>query len=358
MNAKDRLIMEEYRESKSDFEKLEEITARVLKKIVDDCQIVPAGIEHRVKEEKSLEGKLYRNGDSYQSLDDLTDILGARVICFFSDEVDIVGRKVEEFFQIDWENSSDKRKLIAANSFGYLSVHYIVSLPENAGYPEELCARRFEIQICTILQHAWAAIDHDIAYKSKFGVPRQIVRSFSRLAGLLEIADDEFVRTRDAMNRYTNETHQQIIDNEADDLLIDMVSLNEYVNYNKKMAEFLEKLAAVCHAEIMPVNPESYLEQLAWLGKRTLGDLQQMLEENRELAVKLVEASIAGSELDIISSNIGLRYLCRAELLQKGYTEKQITGFMRITANNHGRAERQAKRLLRTYEKIRGEEEE
>lgn len=353
MNIKDRMIIDDYRKSRNDFLRLEEIVADILKKITEDCHIIPAGIEHRVKGEQSLQGKLYKYGDWYQSLDELTDILGARVICFFSDEVDIIGKKVEEAFKVDYEKSSDKRKLIAADTFGYLSLHYIVSLPENAGYPEELCSKRFEIQIRTILQHAWAAIDHDIAYKSKFGVPRQITRSFSRLAGLLEIADDEFVRTRDAMNAYTTETHQKIMDNTADDVHIDMVSLNEYVKYNRRMTEFLRELADLCNAEIMEINPESYLEQLAWLGKNTIGDLQQMLEENRELAIKLIEQSLAATDLDIISSNVGFRFLCHAELLNKGYSEEKIKEFMGLTTSDGARAEKQAKRLLRTYEKIK-----
>lgn len=62
----------------------------------------------------------------------MTDILGARVICYFGDDVDKVGKLVEQSFVIDWENSSDKRALIKADTFGYLSLHYICSLPFDA----------------------------------------------------------------------------------------------------------------------------------------------------------------------------------------------------------------------------------
>ena len=43
---------------------------------------------NRVKEEKSLAGKLERKGDSYNTLEDITDILGCRVVCFLSDEIE------------------------------------------------------------------------------------------------------------------------------------------------------------------------------------------------------------------------------------------------------------------------------
>ena len=49
-----------------------------------------------------------------------------------------------------------------------------------------------EVQVRTILQHAWAEIEHDIQYKSTIAIPNTIRRRFMALAGLLEIADREF----------------------------------------------------------------------------------------------------------------------------------------------------------------------
>ncbi|MBO5486436.1 MAG: hypothetical protein J5988_05840, partial [Eubacterium sp.] len=224
MTLKDRIILEDFRKNRENFLELEKVVDKILHNIVKLSGIKEIlGIEHRVKTEQSLAGKLVRNGDWYSTLEDLTDLLGARVICYFSDEVDKIGKLVEQSFTIDWENSSDKRALIKADTFGYLSLHYICSLPDNGEYPKELCDIRFEIQIRTVLQHAWAAINHDIGYKSEFGVPRAVTRQFSRIAGLLELADEEFVRTRDTMKQYTEETRNKIINNEADDVLIDMV---------------------------------------------------------------------------------------------------------------------------------------
>ena len=355
MNLKDRLILEDYRKQRDDFVKLGDVVHNMLKDIVDSTGIKVLGIEHRVKTEKSLAGKLERNGDWYSQFEDLMDILGARVICFFSDEIDKIGKKVEEAFVIDWENSSDKRALIKADSFGYLSLHYICSLPFDAGYPNEICGKRFEIQIRTILQHTWAAINHDLGYKSEFGVPRSVAREFSLIAGLLEIADDEFVRVRDNMKAYTEEIRQKIIDNKADDVHIDMISLNEYVKRNVKMQELISEIAKISNAEISDIDPESYIVQLKFLGKETLGDLQNMLEENRELALKLTEKALANADLDILSSSVGLRFLCRAELLNKNYSIERITEFLKLSMGTTEKAQRQAKHLLRTYEKVKGE---
>lgn len=353
MNIKDRLIIEDYRKYKDDFIRLGDIVHEMLRKIANDAGILVMGIEHRVKGEQSLEGKLYKNGEWYQKFEDLTDILGARVICYFGDEVDKFGKLVEREFVIDWENSSDKRALIKADTFGYLSLHYICSLPENKGYPKELCGWRFEIQIRTMLQHAWSAINHDLGYKSKFGVPREVTREFARLAGLMEIADDEFIRVRDAMNNYTENIREKIINDKAEDVLIELVSLNEYMQLNPKMQSFIDKIAAIDNSEINYVSAENYVAQLKWLKLETIGDLQNALEKHGELALKLAEKTIKGFELDILVSNAALRFICRAILLEEGYSEQQAAEFICLSVNKKGRAERQAKRLFKMYNELK-----
>ena len=83
--------------------------------------------------------------------------------------------------------------------------------------------------------------------------------------------------------------------------------------------------------------------------------MQQMLEENRELALKLAERALANADLDILSSSVGLRFLCRAELLNKHYSLEKTTEFLKLSMGTTEKAERQAKHLFRTYEKVKEE---
>ena len=129
----------------------------------------------------------------------------------------------------------------------------------------------------------WAEIEHDLGYKSDFGVPRDIRREFSRVAGLLEIADERFASIRDNVKKYGTEIRQRIADNTAEELLIDRVPLKEYMLRNKKMREFLESLASICGAQISEIDPEAYLPQLEWLGKNTIGDMQKLLATYRTI---------------------------------------------------------------------------
>ena len=346
MNLKCRLILEDYRKQRDDFVKLGDTVHSMLSDIVKDLGLTVLAVEHRVKEEKSLAGKLERKGDLYNTFEDITDILGCRVVCFLSDEIDKIGEKIEQNFVVDWEHSSDKRALIKEDTFGYLSLHYICSLPFGDKWPDEICGKKFEVQIRTILQHAWSAIHHDIGYKSDFGVPREIKRQFARLAGLLELADDEFVRARDNMVGYTEDIRQRIITDDADDVTINMISLNEYVLHNQRMLNLILEIAEIAGAEVRKIDPESYIPQLAFLGITKLGDIEVMIKENHDLAISLAKKALSAADLDIVSSSVALRFLCRAELLNKNYDFDKMVEFLKISLGTKEKAERQAKHLL------------
>ena len=141
----------------------------------------------------------------YHALAEVTDLCGARIITYFEDQVDEISALVENEFEIDRVNSIDKRQSGDSYRFGYVSVHYIANLKNpRAELPEYRRFRniRFELQIRSILQHAWAEIEHDLQYKSQLAVPRELRRRFARLAGLLEVADAEFKGIRDSISSY------------------------------------------------------------------------------------------------------------------------------------------------------------
>ena len=120
------------------------------------------------------------------------------------------------------------------------------------------------------------------------------------------------------------------------------------------MRSFLGEFAASCGSEISEISeisPENYIEQLRWLGKKTLGDMEQLLEENHDLALSHAKTALENADLDILSSNVGLRFLCRAELLNKKYSEEQVTEFLMLSVGDKVRASRMAKNLLKKTEK-------
>ena len=110
LDAHCQAILEEYREHLPLFEKMKEKVQAQLKQVFEEAGLIVASIEGRVKTEKSLAGKLELKGAKYATLADITDIIGLRVITFYSDDVDKVASAVVRLYKVDWENSVDKRK--------------------------------------------------------------------------------------------------------------------------------------------------------------------------------------------------------------------------------------------------------
>ena len=225
-------ILQQYRDLQPVYNKLDEVLPGKLRSFFSEAGIIVAAIEHRVKEESSLAGKLALKGGKYGSIFDLTDIVGLRVITFYIDDVDKVASVMERLFEIDWENSVDKRKLHEIDSFGYLSLHYICRIPESAysdpAHPE-INRIRFEVQMRTVLQHAWANMNHDTGYKSGVEIPRVYLRNLSRLAGMLELIDDEFSRIRTELSDYRRQVRNLVASGNLSEVALDGDSFKSYL---------------------------------------------------------------------------------------------------------------------------------
>ncbi|MBQ0040883.1 MAG: hypothetical protein KBS56_02515 [Clostridiales bacterium] len=319
-------ILKEYHEKRDSFAMMEDIVTHILDLNIGKEGIEYAKISSRVKTEESLAGKLELKGYKYHSLDDITDIFGARVSTLYNDEVDLVAALVERLFEIDWANSVDKRKLLESDRFGYLSIHYICRIPKELYYDEkypELNEYKFEIQVRTVLQDIWATINHDIGYKSVVEIPTEYKRTISRLAGLLEIADDEFKRFRRDISEYRNQILTLVNDGKFDDIEYNKDSFNNYLDI-KPFDRLVESVASSLKAEIIPGNMEPYYEVFRVLKFKTLGDIEKMKNDYSEDAKRLSLHRMAGLELDIITSTAPIFNLVVIYILKQGYGEKSI----------------------------------
>ena len=130
-----------------------------------------------------------------QPWSEIQDVVGIRVITYFDSAARRASEIVEAEFEIDRVNSLDKSATLGTDRVGYRSVHYIARLaPHRLSLPEyaELDGICFEIQVRSVLQHAWAEIEHDRRFKHDGALPASLERRFSVLAGVLELADREF----------------------------------------------------------------------------------------------------------------------------------------------------------------------
>jgi putative GTP pyrophosphokinase len=219
-----------------------------VEKILERGGVSVHGVSHRIKATDSLARKLGRPDRIYQRLDDLTDLVGLRVITFFDDSIEQVARLIEQGFKVDMERSVDKRRQQDPASFGYRSLHYICHPPAELVALDPSWDWPFEIQIRTILQHAWAEIEHDLGYKSPESIPVPVRRRFSRLAGLLEIADSEFVELRRFIEDYARSLRQppHLLTQRLDTMSLDTLTEASAV------AELDQRLAEVFGRPVSP----------------------------------------------------------------------------------------------------------
>ena len=303
------------------YTQLDRIIPEKLKNFFSEAGIIVAALEHRIKEEKSLAGKLRLKGGKYHDIFDITDIVGIRAITFYIDDVDKVASVLERLFDIDWENSIDKRKAHDIDSFGYMSLHYICRIPEQAYCdPEhpEVNKIRFEVQMRTVLQHAWANLNHDTGYKSGVEIPKVYLRNLSRLAGMLELVDDEFSRIRRELSDYRRQVQKLVASGNLDEVLLDGDSFKSYMQIGPFDA-LSRRIASINQAEIQPVDLSAFLGVFKAMGFKTLGDIAALIKDYSDAAYQIACFQMGITDLDILSSSVAPQNLCTAYILKKGW---------------------------------------
>ena len=193
----------------------------------------------RTKDRRSVLEKVKRKGYS-DPKNQMTDLSGVRIVVYFESDVKRVGQLIDEAFTVDKVNSLDKDTLLSTNQIGYRSVHYVCDLGEKRALVDEyksLASLKFEFQVRTVLQHAWAELAHDRNYKFSGKLPKELERKLFLYAGLLEIADRGFDETSSAIDDYatslqTRTTHGDL------DIEITSLSLDAFVNLWEQRTQF------------------------------------------------------------------------------------------------------------------------
>lgn len=147
-----------------------------------------AEISHRPKDIISTIKKLKKKNEkedySYQNL---TDLLGIRVICHYKEDIPKIHSIIDSLFKI--KHFDDKSSNLAPDVFTYTSYHYDLVYEKLSD--SNLNSLVFELQLRTINQHAWACTAHELSYKQDIELPHIYKRRVHRLLALYEIADDE-----------------------------------------------------------------------------------------------------------------------------------------------------------------------
>jgi len=297
-------------------------------------------IRMRVKDPASLARKLSRPDKTYDELWDVTDLIGLRIITFFDDEVDQIGRMVEARLPVDFQHSVDKRRHQMEGRFGYRSLHYIFRLAE---HPFEVDPEgpqpRCEIQIRTMLEHAWAEIEHDLGYKSHDAMPAHARRRLHRLAGLLELTDQEFVAIRTELADYAAQLPARLASTEEVPLdrlsLLGLFELPECRAVDAGIASILDKPLGTA-----PFFPDYLLKMLGAAGFQTVDAVRTALTQHHRTILNMVTPYFAfasdtwGLTPDTMSDVLrgyAVFFVAHAHLLALGSADLTINAVMRLT---------------------------
>ncbi len=182
--------------------------------ILDDAGINYLSVTGRTKTIASFAEKVRRTRDGVplytDPLREITDTIGIRVITYVHSDVSAVADLLRD--QVVVKDDRDMgRETAQEGRFGYASRHLLIGLDAaREGHPSYDQMRGFtaQVQIRTVLQHAWAEFEHDIRYKGT--MPDEHARDFDRrftlAAGLLELADREFSTIRDTLRESVTST--------------------------------------------------------------------------------------------------------------------------------------------------------
>jgi len=186
---------------------------RISKKLVDtiEDELSRVGlfyrIFYRVKSSDSTKSKVIRKGENYYNEKGklIRDIIGIRVVFYFSDDIDLIYKYLRSKFQFI-EETVDK---LHKTEFAPTRINIVFRLPYADMIKEfsdivnnKLVDSTFEVQLRTILSEGWHEIDHDLRYKSlnDWENSNDLERNFNGILATLETTDYSTLRLFDQLS--------------------------------------------------------------------------------------------------------------------------------------------------------------
>lgn len=316
-------IVREYEGKRPEYKLFTERCRTLVEELLRHAGIPVLSVTCREKDPVTLREKLVRADKKYARLNQVTDLAGLRVITYMADEVGDVARVIEEEFTVLPEHSLDQSELLDPDRFGYLSNHFVCKLnPRRTrlGEYKPFKGLVFEIQIRSILQHAWAEIEHDLGYKTPVAIPRAHRRRFSRLAALLETADEEFTRLKNDLSAYAANVEMQIA-TDPSAVLLDRVSFNAFVKKNRAVRTADKRMAHLVDARLVVPDDEwvgKNVAALQFVGLRTIGDVEVGFRAREDLIFEQWGRRTAEEKHEALGHGISLYHLWQVVAAESG----------------------------------------
>ena len=155
------------------------------------------------KHEGRLDFQAPEDGQSPFSF--ITDLIGLRIICPFLEDLDFVQTALRKHFRVI--EVDKKGAHFSFKEFGYESVHLLIEIPAEILERRGACGSTVvEVQVRTILQDAWAEVEHELVYKADFTpFDDPMKRKLAAVNASLSLADSIFQEIRAYQRRLNGE---------------------------------------------------------------------------------------------------------------------------------------------------------
>lgn len=242
----------------------------------------PVSITHRPKSIESFSAKIVRKNYN-DALSQITDLAGVRVVCAYESELSKVAEIIEASFEV--RERVDKAQALGVDRMGYNGKAFVVALGTRyaGGRYENITALVGEIQVRTILQDAWAIIDHQLVYKNEESTPERLRRDLNNVASLLEVAQGIFDTVREKRIAYVNEIQQKKEDLPA--FLGQALDFDTVIAYTRWKFPDLGASEKLTQVLLKDINLEHYprLQQLDAIVDRARVAVEAYQKESPEL---------------------------------------------------------------------------
>jgi putative GTP pyrophosphokinase len=236
------------------------VTAAIAPAEIEEFFKIP--ISARTKLPSSMLAKAFHRKKPYQNpYEDIEDKVGVRVVVLFADDIGVVERVVESNANWTWTKARDYEEelLLRPYEFDYQSMHYIVRAKAGLRWDTAPIAEGIpcELQIRTLLQHAYSELTHDTIYKPSVAADPSVKRAAAKSMALIEATGDYFTQVKAklalaaAPGELVAETlvrmYADIVGRPAEKSAVNSLIIDHYKSWAKE--DFGESLAALYSAK-------------------------------------------------------------------------------------------------------------
>lgn len=218
-------------------------------------------VQYRLKDDDGLvEKAFFRDKEYHDPYSEITDKVGIRFVVLLGSDIEKISNAVKKLNNCIWEKARDYEIEQKDNplKFDYAAVHYVITPRTEFEFSgvKIPCNVHCEVQIKTLLQHAYSELTHDKIYKAQVDVTPHMRRDTAKAMALLEATNDYFEKVSEDVNKLLcnvrqmtaelSHLYKKLIGTNPKPTTLEGVFLDSYgkdlpVNYIDEIEKFFKK---------------------------------------------------------------------------------------------------------------------